>query len=92
MMYMFSLPHGLSNVIQLIFSQGLSTCLAPKIFAGLLVLLLSAFCSFEDEVMNKKRFVIYLDDSTNENFSSILSALKIGDILFNSCFILSGKD
>ena len=42
--------------------------------------------------MNKKRFVIYLDDTNNENFHSIISALKIGDILFNSCFIMSGKD
>ena len=65
MIYMFSLPHGLANVIQLIFSQGLSTCLSPKVFAGVVVLLLSAFCSFEDEVMNKKKFVVYLEDSNS---------------------------
>lgn len=88
---MFSLPHGLSSVVQMIFSDTLSTCMAPKTFAGYIVTLLSCFCSFEDEVMNKQRFVIYIDE-TNTDFSSIIGGLKIGDVLFNSSFIMCGKD
>jgi hypothetical protein len=63
MIYMFSLPHGLANVIQLIFSDPLSTCLTPKIFVSLVVALLVCFCSFQDEVMKKKRFLVYMDDT-----------------------------
>ena len=42
--------------------------------------------------MNKKRFLIYIDSSNFEEFRSIMGALKIGDYLFNRCFLLSGKD
>ena len=90
--YIFSLPHGLSSVVQMIFSDALSTCLTPKTFVGYIVTLLSCFCSFEDEVMNKQRFVVYIDETNTERFSSIIGSLKIGDVLFNSSFIMCGKD
>jgi len=60
--YIYSLPHGLSNAIQLIFASPLSTRLTPKIFVGFMVTLFFAFCSFEDEVMKKKKLTIFVDD------------------------------
>jgi hypothetical protein len=61
-MYIISLPHGLFYVLKLIFEDPLSTCLTPKAFSVIVVILLTCFCSFQDEVINKKRFVVFLND------------------------------
>ena len=91
--YIYSLPHGLSNAIQLILASPLSTRLTPKIFVGFMVTLFFAFCSFEDEVMRKKKLTIFVDDpkAIENTAKSIIYSLKIGDVMFNRCFLFSGK-
>lgn len=87
--YIFSLPHGFSNIFQQIFNRPQATCLTPKIFASYLVTLMTAFCSFEDEVMDKKRLVVYVNDET---IAAKMETINPSDILFNTGFLLCGKD
>ena len=89
--YIYSLPHGLAGVIQRIFQEPLITILTTKIFSGFVLILLTAFCSFEDDVMNKKTLLIYINDSNFNEFRSIMGALKIGDVLFNRSLLMCGK-
>ena len=89
--YIYSLPHGLANVIQRVFQDPLTTILAAKFFSGFILTLLAAFCSFEDEVMNKENLLVYINDSNFKEFRSIMGALKIGDILFNRSLLMCGK-
>ena len=44
--YIYSLPHGLANVIQRVFQDPLTTILAAKFFSGFILTLFAAFCSF----------------------------------------------
>jgi hypothetical protein len=89
--YIFSLQHGLSSVIQKVFADPLAYCLTPKVFSGLIVTLFTAFCSFEDEVMNQRRLLVYLRDKNSEQFKSTIGALKVGDVLLNQTFLMSSK-
>jgi hypothetical protein len=50
---------------------------------------LTAFCSVEDEVMSNLKLVVYIEDP---NLEAKMSSLNIGDILFNTSFIPSGKN
>ena len=61
----------------------------PKVFAAFLVILLTAFCSVEDEVMSNKKLVVYVDD---KDLFSKINSINIGDNIYNTSFIMCGKN
>ncbi len=87
--YITTLPHGFNKILEQIFSRPKQNGMIPKVFSAFIVILLTAFCSVEDEVMSNKSLVVYIDD--NEMFSK-MGSLNIGDIFFNTNFIPSGKN
>lgn len=86
---MTTLPHGFSKILEQIFSRPKQSSMIPKVFGAFIVILLTAFCSVEDEVMSNKSLVAYIDD---DDLASKISSVNIGDKLFNTSFIPTGKN
>jgi hypothetical protein len=60
--YIYSLPHGISEVVNAIFEQPTKATLSIDIFCGFLLILFLNFISFESSVMEKVMAVVYVDE------------------------------
>jgi hypothetical protein len=86
---MVTLPHGLNKILDQIFGHRRQSSMLPKVFGALIVVLLSTFCSVEDEVMSNTSLVIHLAD---DELPIKLTSINSGDTLFNTGFFPCRKN
>jgi hypothetical protein len=87
--YILSLPHGLSAIISNIFKRPRKSLLSIKIFCHFILVILTAFCLHEHQLMENIELISFSEDP---KIQEKLKHLKSGDIVYTSSFVYCCKN